>query len=287
MLNINSPIGVFDSGVGGLSVLREIRRRLPWEDLIYVADSQHVPYGNKTPEFIVERSRVLADFLLEMGCKAIVIACNTATVGAAAALRAEKPGIPIIGMEPAVKPAVAATKNGVVGVLATVGTLKSAQFAALLDKFATGVRVVTQPAPGLVECVEAGELDSPTTRSLVESFVHPLLEANVDVIVLGCTHYPFLRPLIQSIAGPEISLIDTGNAVAKQLEARLKEHSLLRETPREGTATFYTSGNPSAALAAWNVLWPDHTGVTCLPSAVANVPSQANGEVIVSTPKIS
>lgn len=287
MLNINSPIGVFDSGVGGLSVLREIRRRLPWEDLIYVADSQHVPYGNKSPEFIVERSRVLADFLLGRGCKAIVIACNTATVGAASALRAEQPGVPIIGMEPAVKPAVAATKNGVVGVLATVGTLKSAQFAALLDKFAIGVQVVTQPAPGLVECVEAGELGSPATRSLVESFVSPLLEANVDVIVLGCTHYPFLRPLIQEIAGPNISLIDTGSAVARQLEARLKEQASLRQTPNEGTATFFTSGDPAAALAAWNVLWPEHDGVSCLPSAVANIPSQANGEVIVSTPKFS
>ncbi len=258
MMKIAAPIGIFDSGVGGLSVLREIRHQLPWENLLYVADSQHVPYGNKSPEFIIERSQVLAKFLLHQGCKALVIACNTATVGAAGKLRETYPEVPIIGMEPAVKPAVAATKCGIVGVLATVGTLKSAQFAGLLDKFATGVRVVTQPAPGLVECVEAGQLDTAETRQLVASFVEPLLAAGADTIVLGCTHYPFLRPLIQEIAGPHVTLIDTGKAVARQVEERLRAAHLLQTTAHPATENFYTSAPNTQSTAPWDVLWPGH-----------------------------
>jgi glutamate racemase len=266
-----SPIGVFDSGVGGLSVLQEVRTRLPWEDLLYIADSKHVPYGNKSPEYILQRCRQLTDFLLGQGAKAIVIACNTATVGAVAALRAERPGIPIIGMEPAVKPAVAASNCGRIGVLATVGTLQSAQFAALLDKFAGSVRVITQPAPGLVECVEAGDLDSPETTSLAAQFVAPLVAAHVDVIVLGCTHYPFLRPLIQRLAGPEITLIDTGNAVARQVESRLRELHLLQTSPRSSLETFYTSGDPTESQRALRVLWPSAETVHRLPDSVANM----------------
>jgi len=251
-----APVGIFDSGVGGLSVMREVRRLLPAEDLIYVADSLHVPYGNKSADFILGRSLRLTEFLRDKGCKAIVIACNTATVAAAAALRAECPGLPIIGMEPAVKPAVASSKRGIVGVLATVGTLQSAQFAALLDKFAASVRVITQPAPGLVECVEAGALTAPATRQLVEQFVQPLIDAGVDVIVLGCTHYPFLRPLIQEIAGPEITLIDTGAAVARQLANRLQETSLPHEPSHRGWEKFHTTGPLAATRSALAVLWP-------------------------------
>lgn len=254
--NQAAPVGIFDSGVGGLSVMREVRRLLPAEHLHYVADSLHVPYGNKSPDFILQRSRSLTQFLLAKGCKAIVIACNTATVAAAASLREEFPGLPIIGMEPAVKPAVLATAKGVVGVLATVGTLQSAQFAALLDKFAASVRVITQPAPGLVECVEAGALDAPATRELVAEFVRPLVAAGVDVIVLGCTHYPFLRPLIQEMAGPGITLIDTGAAVARQLALRLGECGLLNQSPAPGNETFQTTGSVSEARAALSVLWP-------------------------------
>lgn len=264
-------IGVFDSGVGGLSVLREIRRRLPAENLIYAADSQHVPYGNKTADFILQRSRTLARFLLAQKCKAIVIACNTATVGAAQILREELPHIPIVGMEPAVKPAVAATRNGIVGVLATVGTLKSAQFAALLDKFAQTVKVVVQPAAGLVECVEDGNLNSATARRLVAGFVEPLILAGVDVIVLGCTHYPFLAPLIREVAGDKITLIDTGAAVARQLENRLAELNLLNQSSEAGTEEFYTSSLSNANAAAWDVLWPGHGTVQSLPPEVANV----------------
>lgn len=194
MAALHAPVvGVFDSGVGGISVLRHIRDSLPSEDLVYCADSLHTPYGGKSPEQIRQRSLALTAFLLEQGAKAIVLACNTATAAAVAALR-ERYALPIIGMEPAVKPAVAATRSGVVGVLATVGTLKSAQFAALLENYGKGVQVVTQACHGLVECVERGDLDAPATRALVRRYVEPLLAQGADTIVLGCTHYPFRPP---------------------------------------------------------------------------------------------
>ena len=256
-----SPLGVFDSGVGGLSVLREIRARLPHEPLLYVADSAHVPYGNKSPAFIIERSRTLARFLLDHGAKALVIACNTATAAAAATLRADWPDVPIVGMEPAVKPAVAATRNGIVGVLATVGTARSRRFAALLDDFARDVRVVVQPAPGLAEAVEAGALDSPDTRALVARHLQPLLDAGIDTLVLGCTHYPFLKPLITELAGPAVSLIDTGAAVARHLERRLAGHHLLAPpAPTPPPEHFWTTGDPATATPTLHRLWhPDAT----------------------------
>src|SRR5688500_1303128 len=168
-MKTTAPIGVFDSGVGGLSVLHDIRAVLPNEDLIYVADSGHVPYGSKSQEYIQERSIALTQFLIEQGAKTIVVACNTATAAAATRLRSVF-SLPIVAMEPAVKPAAAATRSGVIGVLATVGTIKSAQLAALLERFGRGIEVVTQPCPGLVEQVEAGDLDGPETRALVERF---------------------------------------------------------------------------------------------------------------------
>lgn len=235
-----------------------------------MADSLHVPYGSKSAEFILARSRALAHYLIEgMGCKALVIACNTATVAAAAVLRKEYPNIPIIGMEPAVKPAVAATRRGIVGVLATVGTLQSGQFAALLDRFAGTVQVVTQPAPGLVESVEAGALETPDTIALVQRFLQPILAAGADVIVLGCTHYPFLRSVIQRLAGPDIVLIDTGAAVARQLVVRLQETGLLRAEQDKPREIFLTSGDPASADHALAVLWPGHAPVSGVPSEVA------------------
>lgn len=258
----SAPIGVFDSGVGGLSVLHEIRRVLPAEDLDYIADSGHVPYGNKPPAFILERSRRLAKFLIDRGSKALVIACNTATASAAATLRLELPHIPILAMEPAVKPAVAATKSNVVGVLATVGTLKSAQFAALLDKFAQEVTVVTQGCPGLVECVESGQLNSPETRTLVASYVRPLLNRGADTIVLGCTHYPFLRAAIQAAAGPDVSIIDTGRAVARHLQTRLQGSGLLNPSAPPGHETFYTTADAAAAAPIFGILWEEGAAPT-------------------------
>jgi glutamate racemase len=250
----SAPIGVFDSGVGGLSVLGEIRSLLPHESLLYVADSGHVPYGEKSPEFIRERCRLIAAFLLARGAKALVLACNTATVAGVAELRELYPELPIIGMEPAVKPAAAATRSGVVGVLATTGTLKSAKFAALLDRFASDVRVITQPCPGLVERIEAGELNSSATRMLLQGFVTPLLDQGCDTLILGCTHYPFIRPLLREMLPDSVSLIDTGAAVARQLQRLLAERELLAAGPARPSC-FWSSGEPLQMHAVLPLLW--------------------------------
>ena len=259
----NAPVGVFDSGVGGLSVLREIRALLPAEALLYVADSGHVPYGEKSPEFIRQRCRSIAAFLLERGAKALVLACNTATVAGVAELRELYPQLPIVGMEPAVKPAAAATRSGVVGVLATTGTLKSAKFAALLDRFASDVRVITQPCPGLVERIEAGELDDPATRALLQGFVTPLLAEGCDTLILGCTHYPFIKPLLRTLVPESISLIDTGAAVARQLQRLLAERELLADGPAP-TGRFWSSGAPLAMQAVLPRLWGEAAEVQAL-----------------------
>ena len=263
------PIGVFDSGVGGLSVLAEIRKQLPREDLLYVADSAHVPYCARSADEIRDRSLALARFLLEQGAKVLVVACNTATAAAAGTLR-ETFTTPVVAMEPAVKPAAAATRNGVVGVLATVGTLRSAQFAALLDRFGGGIEVVTQPCPGLPEQVEAGELDTPRTRALVEHYLAPLRARGADTIVLGCTHYPFLRPLIADLAGPEIVLIDTGAAVARQLRRVLEARALLGHDALPGAERFWTSGDPDASAPVFARLWGREVQVRTLPAEHAN-----------------
>ena len=220
------PVGVFDSGIGGVSVLRHIRQLLPSERLLYCADSLHAPYGSKSSDFIRERSRVLTRFMIDQGAKAIVVACNTATAAAVSDLRADFE-IPVVGMEPAVKPAAAASRRGVVGVLATIGTLKSAQFAALLESYGRDVQVVTQACPDLVERVEQGAFDSPATDKLVATYLQPLLSAGADTIVLGCTHYPFLRRSIMRHLPADVMLIDTGEAVARQLKRRLQEANLL------------------------------------------------------------
>ncbi len=251
---VNSgTIGVFDSGVGGLSVLRHIRWTLPGERLIYVADSAHVPYGDKSPAYIEQRAHILTRFLIEQGADAIVIACNTATAAAAASLRSQF-SLPIIGMEPAVKPAVAATRSGVVGVLATVGTLESTRFAALLERYGEEVEIVTQGCPGLVEQVELGDLHGIRTRELVERYTAPLLAQGADTLILGCTHYPFLAPLIRAVVGDGITLVDTGEAVARHLQRRL-----LSELPARNnnapSASFFTSGDAEAASHIMTALW--------------------------------
>lgn len=250
----NAPVGVFDSGVGGLSVLGEIRALLPAESLLYVADSGHVPYGDKSAEFICARSLAIAEFLLAQGAKALVLACNTATAAAISELRGVYPQVPIIGMEPAVKPAAAATQTGVVGVLATTGTLKSAKFAALLDRFASDVRVITQPCPGLVEQIEAGALSSIATRELLNGWVRPLLAEGCDTLILGCTHYPFIKPLLRELLPSNVSLIDTGAAVARQLRRVLVEHELLASGSAQ-PAQFWSSAQPRALQQVLPVLW--------------------------------
>ncbi len=257
------PIGVFDSGVGGLSVLRHIREELPHENLMYVADSAFAPYGSKSPQQIQHRAVLIAEFLLAQQAKALVIACNTATAAAVRLLR-ERFSVPIIGMEPAIKPAVAATRSGVVGVLATSGTLRSAQFAALLENYRQGVRIETQICHGLVECVERGELDTPATRELLWGYVKPLLDAGADTLVLGCTHYPFLRPLIEDMTDGRAALIDTGAAVARQLRRRL-ESGNLAAAGGEGGSQFWTSGDAGQGRYVMGLLCKEATAVEKLP----------------------
>jgi len=263
-MNTAGAIGVFDSGVGGLSVLQHIRQTLPHERLIYVADSGHVPYGDKSPAFIEARALAITRFLISQGAEAIVIACNTATAAAAHTLRVKFSKLPILAMEPAVKPAVAATKSGVVGVLATVGTLESARFAALLDKHGRHVKIETQGCPGLVEQVERGELDSPRTRELIERYTAPLLKHGADTLILGCTHYPFLAPLIRDVVGDSIALIDTGAAVARHLQQRIQAE-LPPRIAGEGSAQFFTSGDAEQATRITSALWGEQVVVEQLP----------------------
>ena len=251
MDNHQQPIGVFDSGVGGLSVFRRIRADLPHEALLYVADSGHAPYGNKPAEFIARRAFAITEFLLEQGAKAVVVACNTATAAAIVRLRAHF-SLPIIGIEPALKPAVAETRSGVVGILATGNTVRSDKFAALLDQHGHRARVMVQPCPGLADCVEHGELSGPRPRTLLERYLEPLLAQGADTLVLGCTHYPFLIPLIQRLAGPNVAILDPSPAVARQLRRRLEAGELLADGCAAGGERYFTSGapEPTARLMA-------------------------------------
>jgi glutamate racemase len=249
------PIGVFDSGVGGLSVLRAIRQELPAEDLVYVADSAYAPYGEKPERVIGERADMLVRFLVDRGVKAVVVACNTATGVSAEALRSRF-DLPIVAIEPALKPAAAQTKTGVIGVLATARTLASRKFLKLMEAHGKGVDVVLQACPGLVQQVERGEFDGPTTRALLDEYVRPLLAKGADTLVLGCTHYPFLRPLLDDVAGPAVSLIDPAMPVARELHRRLAATGLLTERGRQGTEHFFTTGSVGAVTAVIGQLWP-------------------------------
>jgi len=260
-----APVGVFDSGVGGLSVLREIRRELPFEDLIYVADSGYAPYGDRPAEYVEARAIAMAEFLLAQGSKAIVVACNTATGIAVDALRARF-DVPVVAIEPAVKPAVARTRSAVVGVIATTQTLSSQKFSRLVRTHAGEVQVLAQPCPGLVEQVEAGQLSSQATRALVERYVRPLVEKGADTIVLGCTHYPFLSPVIQEVAGPDVMVIDPAIAVARELRRRLRAHHGLAAETRPGTEHFWTTGPEDQARAVVAQLWKDDVEVRAVPS---------------------
>ncbi|MDP3744798.1 MAG: glutamate racemase [Methylotenera sp.] len=263
----NRPIAVFDSGVGGISVLKHIHALLPFEQLLYVADSKYAPYGNKTPAEILARCFEIADFLIAKDAKAIVVACNTATAAAIDAMRAKYTlpnNMPIIGMEPAVKPAAEASKNGIVGVLATTGTLKSAQFAGLLESYGRNVKVVTQACVGLVECIERGEITAENTLSLVEQYCQPLLDAGADTIVLGCTHYPFVRALIEQAVGTEIALIDTGAAVAKHLKQCLLALDLLSDNKQLAQVQFWTNSEANDAKQVICQLWGQSVEISIL-----------------------
>ena len=238
-------------------MLKHIHALLPNEDLIYLADSKYAPYGNKTAEEIIQRCLILSDDLLQKNVNAIVVACNTATAAAIHILR-ETFDIPIIGMEPAVKPAAEASRNGVIGVLATVGTLQSAQFAALLESYGRNVKVVTQGCVGLVECIERGELNTENTKALIRLYTSPLLAEGADTIVLGCTHYPFVKDVIQEIVGDKITLIDTGAAVAKQLKNKLEEKGLLSTSQQKAEVLFWTNSEVENAEQVTEKLWGNH-----------------------------
>ena len=220
-----ATIGIFDSGAGGLSVLKEIRKALPSGHFIYYADNANCPYGEKSAEFIQERARAITRLLLDRGAQAVVVACNTATGAAIADLRARF-DIPFIGMEPAVKPAALGTRSGVIGVLATAGTLKASKYLNTKGKYQDDVRIEEHVGEGFVQLVERGELDGPEVERTVRASLQPLLDAGADTIVLGCTHYPFLQPVIERIAGPGVRVIDPAPAVARQLVKVLSEHGL-------------------------------------------------------------
>ena len=257
-VSADAPIGVFDSGVGGLSVLRHIRAQLPHEHLLYFADSGFAPYGNKPEQVVAERSLAVAQFLVAQGAKALVVACNTATVAAIKLLRAYYPAMPIVGVEPGLKPAAAATRNGKVGVIATNVTIAGEKFLVLRDQIssASGAQFLLQGCPGLVEQIERGQLDDPATQAMLERFIAPLLQQGADTLVLGCTHYPFVLTAIERIvaqhAGGQVVLVDTGHAVARQLARLLTAAGTLNpsnEAPARLQA--FTTGGEAALRSAF------------------------------------
>lgn len=239
---MSDPIGVFDSGVGGLSVLRAIRQQHPEEDLLYLADQAHVPYGLRSLEEVRQFSQSITRFFIQRGAKLVVVACNTASAAALHYLRSTFPGTPFVGMEPAVKPAAETTQSGVVGVLATPATFQGKLYASVVERFANGVRLLQDTCPGLVEQIELGNLDGNETRSILKQALSSMLEQNIDTIVLGCTHYPFVIPQIETIAGPAVRVIDPAPAIARQVSRLLSQHNLHAPTTRPGQTTYLTTG---------------------------------------------
>jgi len=271
----DAPIGIFDSGVGALSVLRHIQARLPSEHLLCFADSGHAPYGGKSDAAIIERTLDIAAFLSTKNIKAIVVACNTATAAAIEALRQHYPQLIIVGVEPGLKPAAVFSKSGKAGVLATASTLASSRFIALRDQISTstGITFLTQACVGLVEQIEKGELDSAETIAMLESYVTPLLRGGADTLALGCTHYPFVQPAIEVIAHREsavpVTIIDTGEAVSRQLERLLQQRGLQRFETTAGSLQAFTTGSRSALVAAFAKLLNQHPSVTEMPAKTA------------------
>jgi glutamate racemase len=254
MVSNHKPVGVFDSGVGGLSVLRALREELPHEHFLYVGDSGYAPYGDRAVEFVAERAATITRFLVGQGAKAVVVGCNTATGVAVESLRAQF-AIPIVAIEPAVKPAASRTRSRIVGVLATTGTLSSPNVEKLLASYGADVEFVIQPCPGLADQVERGELASDRTRALVEKYVRPIIERGADIMVLGCTHYPFLRPLIEEVTGSNVDVIDPATAVARELRRRLETAGLLNEDVNTGDERFWTTGAAEVVGPIIEQLW--------------------------------
>ena len=240
--NPQQPIGIFDSGVGGLSVLRAIRQALPHEDILYLGDQAHIPYGPRGKEDIRRFALGITQFLLAQGAKLIVVACNAASAAALHELRKTFPDVPIVGMEPAVKPAAETTQSGKVGVLATPTTFAGDLYASVVERFAKGVEIFTSTCSGLVEQVEAGALTDPRTLEILEKALKPMLAAGIDTIVMGCTHYPFVIPMIQTITGPAVRTIDPAPAIARQVRHLLESHELMNNDQAPGELKFCTSG---------------------------------------------
>lgn len=255
-LNRDAPIGIFDSGIGGLSVLRHVHTLLPDESLLYFADSGFAPYGEKPEAVIVERTVSIAAFLLTQNIKALVVACNTATAAAIAGLRARYPELPVVGVEPGLKPAASQTHRGTIGVLATANTLASDKFLKLQSQVAqdASVTFLLQACNGLAHQIEKGELSSRETYQLVERYVKPLVEQGADTLVLGCTHYPFVEQLIREVAGPAVRIVDTGEPVARQLQRLLEQRDLLRQVPAADKLLAYTTGSSSTLSLAFSKL---------------------------------
>ncbi len=251
-----ASIGLFDSGAGGLSVYRELVKMLPRERYLYFADNAHCPYGEKTAEYIRERGRAITEVLLGLGADIIVVACNTATAAAIGTLRAEYPAVPFIGMEPAVKPAALGTRSGVIGVLATAGTLKGSKYLKTRGLYQDNVKIVEHVGRGFVELVEAGILDGPEAEETIKASLQPLLDAGADTIVLGCTHYPFLKPVIERLAGPGVQVIDPAPAVARQTVRILQERGI---PTGEGpfSADLYSSGEPDSLQRIFRLVTRD------------------------------
>ena len=275
-----APVGIFDSGVGGLSVLRHIRAQLPHEHLLYFADSGFAPYGGKPESVVAERVLAVGSFLVEQGVKAVVVACNTATVAAIARLRERFPGLIIVGVEPGLKPAAAATRSGTVGVIATERTLAGAKFLQLRDQVsaATGARFLLQPCPGLVDQIELGELNSDVTDALLARFVVPLLDAGADTLVLGCTHYPLVQALIEKLIARTterpVTLVDTGEAVARHLARLLAAAGLANGASGTARLDGYTSASATALSAAF-------ASLLGIDPPVHEVASNASGKMLI------
>ena len=241
-----NPIGIFDSGVGGLSVLRAVRIQMPEESVLYFGDQGHIPYGPRAMEQIRDFSETITNFLLERDAKLIIVACNTASAAALKFLREKFPDVPFVGMEPAVKPAAETTQTGKVGVLATPATFQGALYASVVERFANGVELFQNTCNGLVQQIEQGNLNGSETRKILEAALHPMLEKNIDTVVLGCTHYPFVIPLVQEIVGDKVRVIDPAPSVAKQAKRLLETGGLRNDPSTRSDVKFYTSGDPDA-----------------------------------------
>lgn len=242
------PIGIFDSGVGGTSIWKELHTRLPFENTIYLADSKNAPYGNKSVNTIINLSIKNTELLINKGCKLIVVACNTATTNAIQVLR-KRYDIPFIGIEPAIKPAALQTKTKTIGILATKGTLSSELFYKTTDLYRQDIKVIEQEGEGIVPLIESGKLQSEEMTTLLKTYLKPMIKAKIDYLVLGCTHYPYLIPQLLELLPKNIKIIDSGEAVARQTKTVLKEQDILNSVKQKTNHGFYSNGNPNIMSA--------------------------------------